>query len=199
MASYESAPAVDLVATNCCVCGRPLLEAESLASGIGPICADKTGYGRAGLDPAVRSEVNKLVYDLARFGKDVRAVERLARLRELGFSELVGRVEERLAGLVEIRTRLVEGVTPAKVYVEFPSLESRDAFDALVADLRRVPGRRWEEVSGVGKRNTFPRTREASAAFREVLERHFAGRVVSGLKGLYVVARPAPEGEASAA
>lgn len=186
--SYLDAPAVGLVATSCCVCGRPLLDAESLASGIGPVCADKTGYGRAGLDPAVRGEVNRLVFELAAYGRDVRAVERLARLRELGFGALVVRVEERLAALVEIRTALVDGSSPVRVFAEFPKVEDKGAFDSLVVDLRRVPGRRWEEVPGVkGRRNTFPRTPEASVAFRQVLARHFPGRVVGGLKGLYVV------------
>lgn len=142
---YESAPAVDLVATSCCVCGRALLDAESLASGIGPICAEKTGYGRASLDPGVRAEVNRLVYELAAYGRDVRAVGRLARLRELGFGDLVVRVEERLAALVEIRTRLfTDAASPRfgqRVYAEFPKLDG-EAFAALVADLRRVPGRR---------------------------------------------------------
>lgn len=194
---HESAPATNLVATNCCVCGRPLLDASSLASGIGPVCAKKTGYGREELPADVRAEANLLVYELAKFGKDVRAIERLVRLRELGFGALVERVEERLAPLVEIKTGLYGGAD-ARVYATFPKVDDGRAFDALVADLRRVPGRRWEEVPGVGKRNTFPRTREASEAFRGVLGRHFPGRVVSGLKGLYVVDAPAKD-EASAA
>jgi hypothetical protein len=185
--SYENAPAVNLVATACCVCGRPLLDAESLATGIGPVCAEKTGYGREALEPAVRSEVNRLVFELAAFGRDVRAVPRLMRLRVLGFAALALRIEERLAELVEVWTAIVEGSDPVRVYAEFPRVEDRNAFEALVADLRRVPGRRYEEVVGVGPRNTFPRTKPASAAFRELLARHFPGRVVRGLKGLYVV------------
>lgn len=36
--SYESAPATILLATRCCICGRPLLDAESVECGIGPTC-----------------------------------------------------------------------------------------------------------------------------------------------------------------
>lgn len=195
--TYEAAPAVELVATSCCVCGRALLDAPSLKAGIGPICAEKTGYGREELPSGIRDEVNRLVYELAAFGRDVRAVERLGRLRELGFGELVARVEKRLESLIEIRTGLASGEGgqfAARVWVEFPKLESREAFDALLADLRRVPGRRWDDC-GDRKRNTFPRTKEAFAAFQGVLARHFPGRVVQGLKGLYVVRPLASEGE----
>jgi len=195
---YEQAPAVGLVATSCCVCGRTLLDAESLKSGIGPVCAEKVLAGREAFDAGVRAEVNRLVYELAAYGRDVRSIDRLGRLRELGFGELVLRIEERLQSLVEVRTYLVPDIYPARVYAEFPKLEDTAAFGALVADLRGIPGRRWEDVAGVkGKRNTFPRTREASEAFRDLLGNHFPGRVVSGLKGLYVVS-PARERDTAA-
>lgn len=182
---YQEARAVELVATSCCVCGRPLIDAPSLKAGIGPICAEKTGYGRDELPADVRDEVNRLVYELAAYGRDVRAIERLGRLRELGFHELVTRVEERLESLVEIWTGLVPGDS-SRVWVEFPKLATQEAFDALLADVRCVPGRRWERNGAKGW-NTFPRTRTVFSEFRAVLAKHFPGRVVRGLKGLYVV------------
>ena len=187
---YESAPAVGLVATTCCVCGRPLLDAPSVKAGIGPICALKTGYGRESMPIAERAEVNRLVYELAALGRDARAVDRLHRLRALGFHDLVQRVEERLQSLVEIRTGLTEPTEqagPVRVWVEFPKLETH-AFDAVLRDLRCMPDRQWvRDASGKTGRNTFARTREASNAWRALLAKHFPGRVVSGLKGLYVV------------
>ena len=36
--SYENAPATMLVATHCCVCNRPLVDADSVEMGIGPTC-----------------------------------------------------------------------------------------------------------------------------------------------------------------
>ena len=36
--SYENAPATLLLATHCCLCGRPLVDAESVECGIGPHC-----------------------------------------------------------------------------------------------------------------------------------------------------------------
>ena len=38
---YETALATGLLATNCCVCGRPLLDADSVQRGYGPDCRDK--------------------------------------------------------------------------------------------------------------------------------------------------------------
>lgn len=188
---YEQAPAVELVATACCVCGRPLLDAPSLKSGIGPICAEKTGYGREDLPADVRDEANRLVYELAKYGKDVRAVDRLVRLRELGFGELVARVEERLQELVEIRTFAILSSDPPRVYAEFPEAETDERFNQVRVAIKEIPGRRWETVLLVsGKRErrwTFPRTKESFIAFRDMLARLFPGCVVQGLKGLYVV------------
>ena len=187
---YEDAPTVELVATTCCVCGRPLLDAPSLKSGIGPICAEKTGYGREDLPADVRDEVNRLVYELAKYGKDKRAVERLTRLRELGFEELVVRVEERLQDLVEIRTFMVSGSVPARVFVEVPKADSDARFKEVRDAMREIPGRQYESVliaSGRrAKRWTFPRTKDSFIAFRAMLAKVFPGRVVQGLKGLYV-------------
>lgn len=187
---YEDAPAVELVATTCCVCGRPLLDAPSLKSGIGPICAEKTGYGREDLPAGVRDEVNRLVYELAKYGKDKRAIERLMRLRELGFDQLVARVEERLQELVEIRTFPIPSSVPPRVYAEFPEAETDQRFNAVRMAIKEIPGRRWETVLISGKRErrwTFPRTKESFIAFRSMLAQLFPGCVVQGLKGLYVV------------
>lgn len=187
---YEDAPAVELVATTCCVCGRPLLDAPSLKSGIGPICAEKTGYGREDLPDDVRDEVNRLVYELAKYGKDKRAIERLTRLRELGFDQLVARVEERLQELVEIRTFPIPSSVPPRVYAEFPEAETDKRFNQVRVAINEIPGRRWETVLISGKRErrwTFPRTKESFIAFRSMLARLFPGCVVQGLKGLYVV------------
>lgn len=45
--SYENAPATKFIAVNCCVCGRPLVDAISVEEGIGPICRDKFGLNKA--------------------------------------------------------------------------------------------------------------------------------------------------------
>lgn len=44
MTTYENAPATLMLATHCCVCGRPLLDSDSVEMGIGPTCRGKTGF-----------------------------------------------------------------------------------------------------------------------------------------------------------
>lgn len=193
--SYEEAPATALVATHCCVCGRPLLEAESLASGIGPICAEKTGYGREGLPPEVRERVNKLVYQLAALGRSMQAVPLLTELRELGFSRIADRIEERFETMVEVRLELRGD---RRLQLEIPRLDDA-AFGRLLTDLRTVPGRRVEQAwvrreeaaggwaEGEGKRTTIPNKTVSILALYRVLSRHLAGKLAKSPKGVFVV------------
>jgi uncharacterized protein DUF6011 len=48
---YEDSPGVDLVATNCALCGRPLLDADSVECGMGPTCRARHGAGVVALEP----------------------------------------------------------------------------------------------------------------------------------------------------
>lgn len=181
--SYEKAPATALVATHCCVCGRPLLEAESLASGIGPICAQKTGFGREGLPPEVRERVNKLVYELAALGKSMRAVPLLTELRELGFGRIADRIELRLADMVEVSLVLR---SDGLLQLEIPRLEDA-AFGRLLTELRTVPGRRVVSVEGKGPRTTIPNARGPILALYRVLSRHLPGKLAVSPKGMFVI------------
>jgi len=49
--SYVNSPACELVETNCCCCGRPLVDAVSVETGVGPDCRAKYGYGEAQAEP----------------------------------------------------------------------------------------------------------------------------------------------------
>jgi hypothetical protein len=44
MSTYETAPATVALATRCICCGRPLLDAVSVETGVGPECRKKHGY-----------------------------------------------------------------------------------------------------------------------------------------------------------
>ena len=183
--SYENAPATRLVAKACCICGRPLLEAESIRSGIGPVCAEKTGFGRESLAPAVRAEANRVIYELAALQKTASAIPRLARLRALGFIEIADRIEKRLETLVVVQIDFVEALG---LVVSVPRLEDAAVFDRLVADLRAVPGRRWIEVPGRnGKFNVIPDARSSIHALYKALARAFAGVPTRSPKGLFLM------------
>lgn len=62
--SHENAPATQLVATRCCACRTPLVDANSVELGIGPICRRKTAKEDVG-QPADWDRVCDL---LAEFG-----------------------------------------------------------------------------------------------------------------------------------
>jgi hypothetical protein len=59
---YETLHTTKIIATNCCACGRPLLDAASVAAGMGPTCRDKYGYGSIAED--VRAEANVIIHKL---------------------------------------------------------------------------------------------------------------------------------------
>lgn len=178
--SIERAPATEMVATNCCVCGRALLDAESVESGIGPTCAERTGVRRGELAPEIRAEANRLVYRLAQLQRSPDAVPLCARLRELGLDTLAERIEERLAEHASIR---IERVGQSLLAIRLPKVDG-GAFALLLNDLRRVPGRRFDEST---RTNTIPDVPASRAALRQVFAAHFPGRIGRGPGGMFVV------------
>lgn len=145
--SYEAAPATALVATHCALCGRALVDAESVERGIGPVCADK--YGAAAGPSENRMVANRLIWEIAAkpAANDVPA--KVSALRVLGYTRVADRIAERLVpdlGTIHIA---YEG---DRLTVD-PEGLSDDAFGALLAVLRSVPGRRWDRDRKI---NTVP-------------------------------------------
>jgi hypothetical protein len=50
--NYETAPSTLLLASHCARCGRKLADADSVETGIGPICAEKWGVAQGPSTPA---------------------------------------------------------------------------------------------------------------------------------------------------
>jgi len=145
--SYEAAPATALVATHCCLCGRPLVDAESVERGIGPVCADKYG---AEIGPSENRVVaNRLIWEIAAqpAANDVPA--KVSALRTLGYVRVADRIAERLVPDMGTIRVAYEG---DRLTIDQEGL-SDDAFGALLAVLRSIPGRRWERDRKV---NTVP-------------------------------------------
>ena len=61
--SYEDLTTTKIVATQCVACGRPLLDAQSVATGMGPTCRAKYNYTDSITEEA-REEANKLIHKL---------------------------------------------------------------------------------------------------------------------------------------
>ncbi len=182
--SYEQSPATALVATACCVCGRALVEAESIASGIGPVCAEKTGFGRASLDAETRAEVNRLVYELAALQRSPGAWPRLDRLRALGFDVLADKIADRLG--TAPKAAITIAPHGAALAVRYPFVEDRDAFLALKSSLFAIRGFKLENADG-GKVATIPNDRACIHALYKALSRVFAGSLTRSPKGLFVL------------
>lgn len=160
--SYEQAPGTALLATHCCVCARPLLDARSVELGIGPECRKKHGFNEADADadwPAVMAELdgilsrdevnpshesrkaaNVIVHRIACAQKAAPVPGLINALRALGFRKLATRIAERLC-IVKI------AITEDYISVVTPYSEH------AVECLRRVRGRRWDRES---KSNLFP-------------------------------------------
>lgn len=164
--TYTAAPATELLATSCCLCGRPLLDAASVERGIGPTCAKNAGVGdeahaaewervakalaRVNLTPSsddARREANRLVH---RIGHDPHAAE---------VPHLLEAIEA--LGYLKLAATLAAHITPVTVRVEVEGdalavsadLPRGEVFDAFVAAMRNVRGRRWD---GDRKVNVIP-------------------------------------------
>jgi hypothetical protein len=117
MTTYENAPATKMLNTHCCACGRPLVDAESVTAGLGPICRGKYGLPDT-LDAETHARANKLIYLCAR--EDVTADDLKAAVVELsllGCDVLAARIAKR-AG------RIVLTVTETGLDVDAPYSET---------------------------------------------------------------------------
>lgn len=172
---YENAPATKLLATNCCACGRPLVEAESIESGMGPDCRKKYMGRSEGSSPEARVEANQLVHKIAlavssgAVGETLAGDASIARIRELGFHKLADKLTK---VWVKIQIEETDGV----IAVVTPYL------DEAVAAAQRIPGRRWD---GAAKRNTFPAS--SKPAVWAMLVRYYPGLAGIGPSGPFVV------------
>lgn len=175
--THDAAPATQLVATHCLFCHRALVDALSVERGIGPVCAEKHGANAApgaadwflvsvaieaaGLTAALAPKVaaqdaHKLANAvLHAIGADVHAarVPHLAvALDAAGFKVLAAKVAEALRPVVRVER---DG---ACLVVRTGELAPA-VFDAYVAAMRRVDGRRWDRDR---KANVVPATARAS-------------------------------------
>ncbi len=97
MTSYENAPATKLLATACACCGRALVDAVSVETGIGPECRKRFLLAdTAVVATDVWEAANKLVHAVARKGvSKATCRETCAKLVELGFPVLAARILKR--------------------------------------------------------------------------------------------------------
>lgn len=93
--SHENSPATKLLGTACACCGRALVDAESIETGIGPECRKRFGVDVVN-DSAARDAANALVHAVARKGVSKTACRQIcAQLDALGYRVLAARILKR--------------------------------------------------------------------------------------------------------
>lgn len=180
MSGYENSPQAKMVATHCAACGRPLVDAVSVETGMGPDCRARL-LGSIDVPEEARQEANKLVYQIAVIQKGVEIFEPLMRLRELGFVKLADRIEKRCKMKPEVFITEMDG----RLVVRTPySLEAGRAW-------REIPGRRWEAIPGheYKKANMIPIAQKR--AVWNLLLTYYHGLLAEGPKGQFVIDKKA--------
>jgi hypothetical protein len=175
--SYTAAPATILLATQCCACGRPLVDATSVELGIGPEC--RAGYD-GGISDDVRQQANKLTHRAAIAAQEGRiheVQEIAAQIAALGLAGLAEKVGDRFAN-AERQAKITLTVVGDSLKVVTPY--RRGDSEAFIAAWRAVPGRRYRD-----KANFVPLTGEAKRAVYDLLARFFPGQYAKGPKGVF--------------
>lgn len=183
MNAYENAPATKMLATNCVVCGRALVDAISVEMGIGPECRKEYD---GGITDEVRTQANKIVHDAAMAAGIGRIEEVMAaadQVEALGLAILAKKMRRRFKNAERLAEIEIEEL-PSGMYRVVTPYRRKDS-KAFVEAWRAVPGRRW--VNGA---NLVPVA--SKKALWTVLQEFFGGRYAKGPKGVFKIPEQAP-------
>ena len=175
MADYTAAPATILLATHCCACGRPLVDATSVELGIGPECR---GGATGGIEDSVRVEANRLTHRAAVAAQEGRVwevQEIAAQIASLGLQGLADKVASRFKNAEKTaKIHLTEAGDLLKVVTPFRRGDS----EAFIAAWRAIPGRRYRD-----KANFVPLAQKRMVY--ELLKRFYPNQYAKGPKGIF--------------
>lgn len=187
--THENLPATKLVATHCCVCGHSLVEADSVETGIGPVCSKRYKVGHFSHPPDVEGAAgfltgtgvgvnledphkaaNQLIYILSADQDSPHVSNLCMALEALGYTEVARIIAARLApAYVSVRSE------NGGLVVKFKS-KSDGTFDKLVTAFRSVPGRAWDKKT---KTNSFP-VASKGALWKALVKALPKGSIVDG-------------------
>ena len=149
MSSYTNAPACQMLATHCCACGRPLVDAISVSMGIGPECR---GGNNGGISVEQQDAANKITYlaaIAAQEGKVEEVRQHANSLRELGLPVLAEKVAERFVNAERnAKIKITEHQGMLKVVTPF----RRGDKQAFIEAWRAIPGRRYSNGANLNRR-----------------------------------------------
>lgn len=176
MDTYKNASATKMLASNCAVCGRALVDAISVEMGIGPEC--RKDYD-GGISEENRIQANKIVHDAAMaagIGRISEVLEAADKVEAIGLTVLANKMRRRFRNAKRLAEIEIEKI-PGGFYRVITPYRRKDS-KAFVAAWRSVPGRRWENGS-----NIIPVS--SKTALWTVLKEFFGGRYANGPKGTF--------------
>lgn len=118
--SYQNSAACKIVATNCCCCGKPLVDAKSVETGMGPVCRKKYGFD-LDVPERVRALANRTIYrlacDVSQGTVTLASMEAASGLRAIGFVKIADIFQRRL---VKISVHVADWDFGGGYYVRTP-------------------------------------------------------------------------------
>ena len=176
MNDYTESPACKMLATNCVVCGRVLVDSVSVEMGIGPECRKEYD---GGISEETRTEANKIVYTAAcaaGIGRISEVMEAADKVEALGLSVLADKMRRRFKNAERNADIEIEMLSDGNYRVVTPY--RRKDSKAFVEAWRKVPGRRW--LNGA---NVVPVT--SKRALWDILKEFFGGHYAKGPMGIF--------------
>ena len=194
--NYENLRSTKLLATHCLCCGRPLRDATSVETGIGPVCREKYGYNET-ISEDARKEANHLVWYAAQPDQTVEIIIDCAeRIEGLGLINLANKIRERF--VTNAITIVAETVTFGRgkweqecsaLLVKTP-WEGKSRADEFKVALKAAFD--WRDITPVFEEKTFRgwalKGKEAKKNLWGVLQSLYAGQSGFGPKGYFKVA-----------
>lgn len=169
--SYENSLACKVLATACCVCGRPLVDSVSVEFGIGPICREKYGYNDPCSD-ADRKRANQLVWQAAVDQKITAEI--VQELLSLGFGRLAAKLAARIGdGSLEVTEGECDGVQGYWLKAPYKEEANSDYYKA---------GAKWKSA----KKARFFKPEDKNKVWA-LIKTHFAGAFLKHPAGECVI------------
>jgi hypothetical protein len=161
--SYEDAPQTKMLATHCCVCGRPLVDAKSVELGIGPECGQLVHAASVYTSQGRLDKVRECATAIGAIGL-------------VGLAEIL---EDRCNDAVA-KAKIEIGEADGRLWVSTPFKRSRK--EEFTKAWRAIPGRRWDAAHEC---NVVPA--DQRPAVLALLKEFFPGEYAVGPKGPFMV------------
>ena len=173
-------PVAKVALTACAICRRALSDADSVALGIGPVCRKKAGYHF--LTPAARKAANVWLEQVSRaasFGTDRDHRETLAVAADAinALASQHATDTDDFRGLTMLAGSMVEAFSAVVLKLDNERVYVRVRRGTLGGNTFYSEASTFHGYSWNGQRHTFPV--KALAAVRELLNKHFAGKVLA--------------------